>query len=610
MTGQNVVAFLEDNAVRTVEEFVAALPPLYKRHFVAIHSSSSPLKDFVFPTQPRIVSWGADARFILAWGTNPASPGYEQVEFLQPVPEERRWIAGVVDFSGATPEISRPVSCSQCHGSLNRPLWGAAGIHEGTERERIQIGPAENELAVRAMMAASTDPRVAVLDRSRYRDGGSYGGIPFAGGFSQDPNWDFATQLVLRHAEGLFGLLSERSNYGPIFEASVCAGSGWDLIISQFSPADFNLSLLSGSLQPIQGALSNPHGRYGGGSAFVATTVGFLMLHDAWQNDEKIASLYRRSSNTEVLGGVSIGLRDRLLRYDPGAADAEEELVAAFEEFFSLRGQANIDARVLRDKETRYNASFIHSHFLHFRWAVCSVLRGHEQEPGGGGPWLPPPAPDPPQPPEAAFGVDAGCGQGLCRARAGEEVAFVDKSSGTVESRTWDFGDGGTSRRSAPRHAWNSPGFFTVTLTVTDGDRPSTLSRAFLVESSEPVGSCEFDAERLCLRDSRYAVSVDWWTSNGNVRAAKVVHEGTNDSGLFHFVEPGDNWEILIKVLDGCSVNDHLWVYGGSATDLGYTIRVMDTVSSETKEYRNEPGSLAPAITHQTAFRAGCEDAD
>ena len=82
--------------------------------------------------------------------------------------------------------------------------------------------------------------------------------------------------------------------------------------------------------------------------------------------------------------------------------------------------------------------------------------------------------------------------------------------------------------------------------------------------------------------------------------------EGTDDSALFHFFEPGDNWEVLVKVLDACSVNGHVWVFGASTTDLGYAIRITDTVTGEVKEYRNEAGTPAAAITDVTAFPDAC----
>ncbi|MYD86286.1 MAG: hypothetical protein F4Y14_09005 [Acidobacteria bacterium] len=74
---------------------------------------------------------------------------------------------------------------------------------------------------------------------------------------------------------------------------------------------------------------------------------------------------------------------------------------------------------------------------------------------------------------------------------------------------------------------------------------------------------------------------------------------------MFSFFD-GANWEVLIKVLDGCSANGQVWVFGGSTTDLGYVIRVEDTATGAVKEYRNEPDSPAASITDIAAFPDGC----
>ena len=233
--------------------------------------------------------------------------------------------------------------------------------------------------------------------------------------------------------------------------------------------------------------------------------------------------------------------------------------------------------------------------------------------PGGGGggppppppPEPPPPPPPPPMPPEAAFEVDAGCPEEPCRVHTGEELAFTDTSSGTVTRRLWEFGDDRRSTRNIARHSWSSPGFYTVSLTVTGADTESKATRVFLVQASDPAGTCDADTGTLCLRDSRFAVTVDWWRADGTGGAGGVVHEGTNDSGLFRFFDD-DNWEILIKVLDGCSANRHVWVYGASSTNLGYTIHVTDTVSGTVREYGNEAGVAATAITDASAFPEAC----
>ena len=225
----------------------------------------------------------------------------------------------------------------------------------------------------------------------------------------------------------------------------------------------------------------------------------------------------------------------------------------------------------------------------------------------------PPPSPPPPPPPAddgppvASFEQDgAECDGESCRAVAGGAVRFLDTSTGRVVSRRWDFGDGRRSGAARAEHSWSEPGFYRVTLVVSDGEVESTASLTFLVEAAVPAGACVADDETRCLGDSRFAVGMEWWTAGGEGGPGKVVREGTNDSALFRFFEPGDNWEVLVKVLDGCSVNGHVWVFGASTTDLGYAIRITDTVTGEVKEYRNEAGTPAAAITDVAAFPGAC----
>ncbi len=236
----------------------------------------------------------------------------------------------------------------------------------------------------------------------------------------------------------------------------------------------------------------------------------------------------------------------------------------------------------------------------------------------GAGPWSetasgrteaagPPP---PSGPPEAAFTVGVDCPEDLCGARTGERVRFQDTSAGVVRRRTWDFGDGRTSTSASPSHVWSSPGFYTVTLTVGDGTVESTASRVFLVEASEPAGSCVPDRTTRCLRDSRYQVRAEWWTAAAAAEGeepvpARVVRLGTNDSGVFQFFGR-ENWEVLIKVLDGCAINGHVWVFGASATDLGLAVEVTDTVTGATRRYAKEPGPAASAIADNRAFAGSC----
>ncbi len=117
-------------------------------------------------------------------------------------------------------------------------------------------------------------------------------------------------------------------------------------------------------------------------------------------------------------------------------------------------------------------------------------------------------------------------------------------------------------------------------------------------------GPCVADSRTLCLSGGRFRVQVDWRLSETNLGPGTVVPVGTQDSGLFWFFN-ADNWEMLIKVLNGCGTNGHYWVYFAATTDVQYTLTVTDTQTGVAKVYFNPPGHPSDAKTDSSAF-ASC----
>ncbi|MYB17371.1 MAG: hypothetical protein F4Y16_00010 [Holophagales bacterium] len=133
------------------------------------------------------------------------------------------------------------------------------------------------------------------------------------------------------------------------------------------------------------------------------------------------------------------------------------------------------------------------------------------------------------------------------------------------------------------------------------------LSMATALEADDgDTDGCVESSETMCLQDGRYEATLEWTGSDGEVGTARVARPRTSDSGLFYFFSY-NNWEVLLKVLDGCGVNEHHWVYAASATDLGMRLVVRDTVTDQEKTWTKEPGSPAPAITDSGAFPGVCE---
>ena len=180
-------------------------------------------------------------------------------------------------------------------------------------------------------------------------------------------------------------------------------------------------------------------------------------------------------------------------------------------------------------------------------------------------------------------------------------MTLRDVSTGDVAERSWSTGDGGVSRNAVFEWTWSEPGYYRISLRVSGHDVVSEAQKTLLVRPGDPAGACTPSAEVLCLQDERFSVEAEWRTANGDGGAGRVVFAATNDSGIFWFFDAA-NWEVLVKLLDGCALNGHAWVFAGATTDLGYVVRVTDTVTNEVRSYRNQAGQPAPATADASAF--------
>jgi hypothetical protein len=128
-----------------------------------------------------------------------------------------------------------------------------------------------------------------------------------------------------------------------------------------------------------------------------------------------------------------------------------------------------------------------------------------------------------------------------------------------------------------------------------------------------PGGACEPTDETFCFGDDgRFKVEVEWEDYQNNTGPGRVVELDSaypdpytyllsDDTGVFWFFSP-DNWEIMVKVLDGCRFNDNYWVFAAATTNVEYTLEVTDTATDETRSYSNPLGQASPAITDTSAF--------
>ena len=94
-------------------------------------------------------------------------------------------------------------------------------------------------------------------------------------------------------------------------------------------------------------------------------------------------------------------------------------------------------------------------------------------------------------------------------------------------------------------------------------------------------------------------VSLCYDTMTGDMGDAESVY-GSDNSGLLYFFEP-DNAEVFVKVLDGCSLNGHRWVYMAALTDVAFNMYVNDG-RNPTKAYHNASGQNHALVQDQMAF--------
>ena len=182
---------------------------------------------------------------------------------------------------------------------------------------------------------------------------------------------------------------------------------------------------------------------------------------------------------------------------------------------------------------------------------------------------------------------------------AGQSVQFTDTSSGAPTSWNWDFGDGTTSSEQNPVHTFDLSGDYAVELEVSNG--AGSDSETDLVTVVDASTLCVPGDTTLCLNEGRFKVEASWRDFRDRTGMGHVVPFGSDNSGMFWFFGE-DNWEMLIKVLDGCGNNNHFWVFAAATTTVEYTLKVKDTQTGAIQEYFNPLRQRSAAIADTSAF--------
>ena len=122
------------------------------------------------------------------------------------------------------------------------------------------------------------------------------------------------------------------------------------------------------------------------------------------------------------------------------------------------------------------------------------------------------------------------------------------------------------------------------------------------IRAPNAPGDCS-DKDVLCFNQDRFKAELDWRDFNGKTGTGVGVGE-SDEAGTFYFFD-SDNWEMVVKVLDGCDSDapfDSFWVFFAATTNVEYTLTVTDTQTNQARVYSNPLGVQSPAITDTSAF--------
>ena len=191
------------------------------------------------------------------------------------------------------------------------------------------------------------------------------------------------------------------------------------------------------------------------------------------------------------------------------------------------------------------------------------------------------------------------------------ELRWRDNSSGETDFAVFQQGPGDSKLRligTAPANATSSivadlvPGItYRFAVEARNGSFASerTPTAAATTWFSEDA-RCD-DGDVLCL--GSFEVEVEWEAGDGTTGSG-AAERLTGRSGDFWFFEP-DNVEMVVKVLDGCALNGHLWVFAAGLTDLQVTMTVRDLSSGKVRNWSNPRGTPFEPILDKEAF-ASC----
>ena len=141
---------------------------------------------------------------------------------------------------------------------------------------------------------------------------------------------------------------------------------------------------------------------------------------------------------------------------------------------------------------------------------------------------------------------------------------------------------------------------FEVRIELADGSARLGARARALVTIVDDDPRCLGSDQVHCLGDGRFRVEATWATAQGTSGVARA-RSLTDETGAFWFFDLA-NLELVVKVLDGCAVNNRHWVFAAGLTDVEVQLDVTDTVSGTVRRYESALGQSFDPIRDVDAF--------
>ena len=143
--------------------------------------------------------------------------------------------------------------------------------------------------------------------------------------------------------------------------------------------------------------------------------------------------------------------------------------------------------------------------------------------------------------------------------------------------------------------------YYSFRVRATNASGSSANSNVASATTDGTPSACVEDDDTLCLNGDRFRIEVAWETANPPASGIGHRVELTPDTGYFWFFA-SSNVEMVIKVLNACSLNQRYWVFAGGLTDVKVVVTVSDSLTGKRVTYINSSGTKFQPIQDTGAF--------